>query len=191
MLHALLVILAVPLLLARLPTLLACVKPTPTELLATLHALHALVILPLLLAKPLLPLAIARLTFTVLPKPLLAALRALTRVPLMLSHPQLPLPLLPASALSAPTELTPVLDVPLALMVRLPPLMVRLSLLIATSVLSTISEMVPYAPSALHPTYLLEAVLLALPPPCPHAYAQLDSTILLVPPLPVTVTVVL
>jgi len=166
MLHALLVILAVPLLLARLPTLLACVKPTPTELLATLHALHALVILPLLLAKPLLPLAIARLTFTVLPKPLLAhALLAITQVPLMLSHPQLPLPLLPASALSAPTELTPVLDVPLALMVRLPPLMVRLSLLIATSVLSTISEMVPYAPSALHPTYLLEAVLLALPPP--------------------------
>ena len=73
--------------------------------------------------------------------PVMHALRVLAVEPVPLKQlPALPLSLLLACAQSAPTELTPMLDVPLALLALLLLLLVY-SLLIAIYALPTTSEM--------------------------------------------------
>lgn len=99
----------------------------------------------------------------VIPVPVLIALLApMMEVEMLLKQlPALPLSLLLACAQSAPTELTPVLDVPLALRASLPLVLIRLSLLIATDALPTTSEMLlPLPPLA---TLILLAAQHALP----------------------------
>ena len=126
---------------------------TPTV--APRHALLALLALDLVQVPPTQPLpflfACARLAFMVIPVPVLhARLAPMMELEMPLKQlPALPLSLLLACAQSAPTELTPVLDVPLALWASLPPLLVRLSLLSALSALPTTSEMLTPLPVVL------------------------------------------
>jgi hypothetical protein len=149
---------AVPLLLAALIKMPVSVPPIHgphLERMTTLHVLLALLVLPQALAPLPLLSAIARLTIMEMAKPLLAhALLAPTRVSLLLRHQSVPLLLLIACALLVPTDLTPVLDALLALLVLLPLLLVKLSFRSALRALPTIGVTVPHAQNALHPMFL-------------------------------------
>jgi len=149
---------AVALLLAALIKMPVSVPPIHgphLERMTTLHVLLALLVLPQALAPLPLLSAIARLTIMEMAKPLLAhALLAPTRVSLLLRHQSVPLLLLIACALLVPTDLTPVLDALLALLVLLPLLLVKLSFRSALRALPTIGVTVPHAQNALHPMFL-------------------------------------
>lgn len=78
----------------------------------------------------------------------------------------------------------------LALLVLLPLLLVKLSFQSALRALPTIGVMVPHAQNALLPMFLKEVVPLVTPRTCLTVYVRLDITILLVPSMPITVTLV-
>jgi hypothetical protein len=163
------------------PSLTVPALQTPTV--APRHALLALLALDLVQVPPTQPLpllfACARQAFMVIPVPVLIALLApMMEVEMPLKQlPALPLSLLLACAQSAPTELTPVLDVPLALWASLPPLLVRLSLLSAASALPTTSEMLTPLPVVLAAPHALPTLSPLLVPLLKLlAIARLTST---------------
>jgi hypothetical protein len=166
------------------PSLTVPALQTPTVV--PRHALLALLALDLVeipTPQPTQPLpllfACARLAFMVIPVPVLIALLApMMELEMPLKQlPALPLSLLLACAQSAPTELTPVLDVPLALWASLPPLLVRLSLLSALSALPTTSEMLTPLPVVLAAPHALPTLSPLLVPLLKLlAIARLTST---------------